>query len=106
MGAIRVYGGYKDVWGGYKDVWGGLLRMYGGASKDVWGAIRLYGGGPGRMGSLLGVLTGVIDPGLDDVVEGESARGLLIPEAFVELRGEDFGHVVVVLREVREFLLG
>lgn len=50
--------------------------------------------------------TGVVDAGLDDVVQREAAGGLLVAQALVEGGGQHLGHVVVVLGEVGELLLG
>lgn len=50
-------------------------------------------------------LTWIIHPSLDDIVQSEAGRGLLISKLLVEVRGQHLGHVVVVLAEVGVFLL-
>lgn len=67
---------------------------------------RVLGCYPGR--GLLpgsGVVTWVVNAGLDDVVQGESAGRLLVPQVGVHFCREHFGHVVVVLAEVGVLLL-
>uniref|UniRef100_A0A8C0GKS3 Uncharacterized protein n=1 Tax=Chelonoidis abingdonii TaxID=106734 RepID=A0A8C0GKS3_CHEAB len=49
--------------------------------------------------------TWVVYPGLDDVIQGEAAGGLLVPQLLVDVQGEGLGHVVIVLGEVRKLLL-
>lgn len=50
-------------------------------------------------------LTGVVDTSLDDIIQGVAAGGLLVPQLAIQFLGEDLGHVVVVLGQVRELLL-
>lgn len=50
-------------------------------------------------------LTWVVHTCLDDIVQGEAGRSLLVPQFLVQLRGQRLGHVVVVLGEVRVLLL-
>jgi len=51
-------------------------------------------------------VAGVVDTGLDGVVDGVAGWGLLASHALVHLEGQHMGHVVVVLLEIRIFLLG
>lgn len=61
---------------------------------------------PGLEGcNLSGAVTWVVDAGLDDVVQGEAAGRLLVPQVGVHVRCEHLGHVVVVLAEVGVLLL-
>ena len=48
--------------------------------------------------------TWVVNSSLDDTVDGEAARGDLIAELGVDLRGQLLGHPVVVFGEVGEVL--
>lgn len=50
-------------------------------------------------------LTWVVHTCLDDIVQSEAGRSLLVPQLLVEVRGQHLGHMVVVLAEVRVFLL-
>lgn len=50
-------------------------------------------------------VTGVVDAGLDDVIQGEPAGRLLVPQVAVHFGREHLGHVVVVLAEVGVLLL-
>lgn len=49
--------------------------------------------------------TWVVHASLDDVVQGEAAGCLLVPQLLVYVRGERLGHVVVVHGEVGELFL-
>lgn len=49
---------------------------------------------------LLGNVTWVVDAGLNEIIQGESARCLLFPQIGVHFGCEHLGHVVVVLAEV------
>lgn len=51
------------------------------------------------------ILTWVVHPSLDDIVQSEAGWGLLISKLIVEVRGQHLGHVIVVLAEVRVLLL-
>lgn len=50
-------------------------------------------------------LTGVVDTSLDDIIHGEATGCLLVPELGIDILGQDFGHMVVVLGQVGELLL-
>lgn len=50
-------------------------------------------------------LTRVVNTGLDDIIQGVSAGCLLVPQLAIDLLGQHFGHMVVVLGQVRELLL-
>lgn len=50
-------------------------------------------------------LTRVVDTGLDDIIQGVAAGCLLVPHLAIQLLGQDFGHMVVVLGQVRELFL-
>lgn len=50
-------------------------------------------------------VTRVVNASLDDVIQGEATGCLLVPQLAVHVLAQDLGHVVVVLREVRELLL-
>lgn len=50
-------------------------------------------------------LTWVVHTCLDDIVQSEAGWGLLVPQLLIDFRGQRFGHMVVVLGEVRVLLL-
>lgn len=52
------------------------------------------------------MVTWVIDTSLDDIVQGEAAGRLLVPQVSIQLRCEHLGHVVVVAAQVRVLLVG
>lgn len=51
------------------------------------------------------VCTWVINPSLNDIIQGKSTGCLLAPQPLVQGRSQDLGHVVVVLAQVRVLLL-
>jgi len=51
-------------------------------------------------------MAGVVDTGLDSIIDGVARWGLSSSHFLVEFLGEHLGHVVVVLAEVGEFLVG
>lgn len=53
----------------------------------------------------VGGVTWVVNASLDDIVQGESAGRLLVPQVGVHFGREHLGHVVVVLAEVGVLLL-
>lgn len=55
--------------------------------------------------SLFLSFTWVINPRLNDIIQSKSTGGLLAPQPLVHGRSEDFGHMVVVLAEVRILLI-
>lgn len=50
-------------------------------------------------------LTRVVDTSLDDVIQGVATGCLLVPQLAINVFIEDFGHMVVVLGQVRELLV-
>lgn len=56
-------------------------------------------------GAAVDVLTRVVHAGLDDVVQGEATRCLLVAQASIHLGRKYLGHVIVVLAQVGVLLL-
>lgn len=50
-------------------------------------------------------LTGVVNTSLDDIIHGEATGCLLVPQLAIQLLGQDLGHMVIVLGQVRILLL-
>jgi len=69
------------------------------------GFVRLFVTGNGADGHDKW-MAGVVDTGLDSIIDGVARWGLSSSHFLVEFLGEHLGHVVVVLAEVGEFLVG